>query len=77
MINIVDPEDLEDDEEYDDICEDIKTECQKFGTVLSMEVPRPQKDVEDVPIRTTSKDDRKLPRTSSGRIRWKPERLNL
>ena len=36
-----------------------------------------EKDVEDVPIRTTSKDDRKLPRTSSGRIRWKPERLNL
>ena len=36
-----------------------------------------EKEVEDVPIRTTSNDDRKLPRTSSGRIRWKPIRLDL
>ena len=36
-----------------------------------------EKDVEDVPIKTTSKDDRKIPLTSTGRLRWKPERLNL
>ena len=30
-----------DDEEYEDIMDDIKTECEKFGTVLSIEIPRP------------------------------------
>lgn len=38
---MVTPEDLQDDEEYDDIVDDIKTECVKFGKVNSITVPRP------------------------------------
>lgn len=49
MINILDPKDLEDDEEYEDICEDIRLECEKFGSINSIEVPRPQQNVDDVP----------------------------
>ena len=37
--------DIEDDEIYNEIKEDIKTECEKYGTVLDVFMPR--KDVED------------------------------
>jgi len=47
--NLVEPEELVDDEEYEDIFDDIKQECDKFGHILSMELPRPQPGVEDVP----------------------------
>jgi len=39
--NMVTPEDLVDNEDYDDICEDIREECQKFGKVIDVKVPRP------------------------------------
>lgn len=39
--NMVTSEELQDDEEYDDIVDDIKHECIKFGTVISITVPRP------------------------------------
>lgn len=41
-------EELKDEEEYEDICEDIKEECGKYGSVRSLEIPRPIDGV-DVP----------------------------
>ncbi|KAJ8319436.1 hypothetical protein KUTeg_004527 [Tegillarca granosa] len=48
LMNMVMPEELEDEEEYEDILEDVKEECGKYGVVRSIEVPRPIKGV-DVP----------------------------
>ncbi|KAG0330001.1 U2 small nuclear RNA auxiliary factor 2 [Podila humilis] len=41
LLNMVSPEELEDDQEYEDILEDIKEECSKFGQVLDVKIPRP------------------------------------
>jgi len=41
LMNMVTEEELRDDEEYEEILEDIKDECSKYGTVRSMEIPRP------------------------------------
>ena len=41
MLNMVTPEEVIDDNEYEDILEDIKEECSKYGTVLEVKVPRP------------------------------------
>jgi len=38
--NIVSPDDLKSDAGYADICADIRLEAEKFGPVLSLEVPR-------------------------------------
>jgi len=46
LMNMVMPEDLEDEEEYEDILEDVKEECGKYGRVRSLEIPRPIKGVE-------------------------------
>lgn len=46
LMNMVMPDELIDDEEYDDILEDIRNECSKYGTVRSMEIPRPIEGVE-------------------------------
>ncbi|XP_076443173.1 splicing factor U2AF 50 kDa subunit-like [Babylonia areolata] len=46
LMNMVQPEELEDEEEYEDILEDVKEECSKYGVVRSLEVPRPIKGVE-------------------------------
>ena len=46
LMNMVTPEELVDDEEYEDILEDIQTECSKYGQVRSIEVPRPIDGVE-------------------------------
>ncbi|XP_076339937.1 splicing factor U2AF 50 kDa subunit-like isoform X2 [Tachypleus tridentatus] len=48
LMNMVLPEELEDDEEYEDILEDIREECNKYGVVKSIEIPRPIEGV-DVP----------------------------
>jgi splicing factor U2AF subunit len=32
---------LEIDEEYNEILEDVKEECDKYGTVISLKIPRP------------------------------------
>ncbi|GIY49471.1 splicing factor U2AF 50 kDa subunit [Caerostris extrusa] len=48
LMNMVVPEELMDEEEYEDILEDIKEECTKYGTVKSVEIPRPIEGV-DVP----------------------------
>jgi len=39
--NMVMIDDLNDDDEYEEIMEDVKEECSKFGTVLSVQIPRP------------------------------------
>ncbi|KAI7903519.1 uncharacterized protein BX663DRAFT_506732 [Cokeromyces recurvatus] len=46
LMNMVTPEELEDDEEYQDIWEDIAEECSKFGTIIDMKIPRPVKDTQ-------------------------------
>lgn len=49
LLNMVTPDELKDDEEYEDILEDIKEECNRYGVVRSLEIPRPLDGVEDVP----------------------------
>ena len=44
FINCLTPEDLMDDEEYEDILRDFREECMKYGTVLNIEIPRPDKE---------------------------------
>lgn len=39
--NLVNPEEIVNDQEYQDVCVDIRLEAEKFGTVISIEVPRP------------------------------------
>jgi len=46
LMNMVTPEELIEDEEYEDILEDIQTECSKYGIVKSIELPRPIEGVE-------------------------------
>lgn len=48
LLNMVTPEELMEEEEYEDILEDIKEECNKYGVVRSVEIPRPIEGV-DVP----------------------------
>ncbi|KAH3861347.1 splicing factor U2AF 50 kDa subunit-like isoform X2 [Dreissena polymorpha] len=48
LMNMVTPDDLEDEEEYEDILEDVREECSKYGIVKSLEIPRPIKGI-DVP----------------------------
>lgn len=48
LLNMVTNDELKDEEEYEDICEDIKEECSKYGVVRSLEIPRPIDGV-DVP----------------------------
>lgn len=46
LLNMVDPGELADEEEYEDILEDIREECGKYGEVRSLEIPRPVPGVE-------------------------------
>ncbi|KAI6234942.1 Splicing factor U2AF subunit [Aphelenchoides fujianensis] len=41
LLNMITEDDLRDDVEFEDIKEDIKDECSKYGTVISLEIPRP------------------------------------
>ncbi|KAG0366337.1 U2 small nuclear RNA auxiliary factor 2 [Gamsiella multidivaricata] len=41
LLNMVTAEELEDDQEYEDILDDIREECGKFGQVLEVKIPRP------------------------------------
>ncbi|KAG8923430.1 hypothetical protein FRC01_012766 [Tulasnella sp. 417] len=43
MLNMVTPEDLTDDSEYDEILEDIRAECGNYGDVDGLVIPRPPK----------------------------------
>uniref|UniRef100_A0AAR2J4N8 RRM domain-containing protein n=1 Tax=Pygocentrus nattereri TaxID=42514 RepID=A0AAR2J4N8_PYGNA len=46
LLNMVMPEELLDDEDYEEILEDIREECCKYGSVRSIEIPRPIDGVE-------------------------------
>ncbi|XP_064627031.1 splicing factor U2AF 50 kDa subunit-like [Lineus longissimus] len=46
LLNMVTPEDLVDDEEYEDIVDDVREECGKYGAVVDLEIPRPIAGVE-------------------------------
>nr|XP_057904497.1 splicing factor U2AF 65 kDa subunit-like isoform X2 [Doryrhamphus excisus]XP_057904499.1 splicing factor U2AF 65 kDa subunit-like isoform X2 [Doryrhamphus excisus] len=46
LLNMVMPEELLDDDAYDEILDDIREECCKHGAVRSMEIPRPVHGVE-------------------------------
>ncbi|XP_068194012.1 splicing factor U2AF 65 kDa subunit-like isoform X2 [Antennarius striatus] len=48
LLNMVMPDELVDDDDYEEILEDIREECCKYGSVRSMEIPRPLDGV-DVP----------------------------
>lgn len=48
LLNMVTPDELRDEEEYEDILDDIREECGKYGVVRSLEIPRPIEGV-DVP----------------------------
>ncbi|KAL7936191.1 hypothetical protein V8C35DRAFT_297095 [Trichoderma chlorosporum] len=41
LLNMVTPEELLDNDDYDEICEDVQDECGKFGKVVELKVPRP------------------------------------
>uniref|UniRef100_T1J6A3 Splicing factor U2AF subunit n=1 Tax=Strigamia maritima TaxID=126957 RepID=T1J6A3_STRMM len=41
LLNLVVADELKDDDEYEDILEDIRDECSKYGVVCSLEIPRP------------------------------------
>lgn len=41
LLNMVTPEELVDNDEYREIKEDIETECAKFGSIVSVAIPRP------------------------------------
>ncbi|OAP58230.1 hypothetical protein AYL99_07320 [Fonsecaea erecta] len=41
LLNMVTPEELIDNDDYEEICEDVMEECQKYGKILAMKIPRP------------------------------------
>ncbi|KAL8784215.1 MAG: hypothetical protein Q9213_004107 [Squamulea squamosa] len=41
LLNMVTAEELIDNEDYNEICEDVKEECEKYGEILDMKIPRP------------------------------------
>jgi len=43
--NMVTLEELNSEEDYDDIMEDVRDECGTYGTVISVKIPRPDPDV--------------------------------
>lgn len=48
LLNMVAEDELTDDDEYEEILDDVKEECNKYGAVKSIEIPRPISGV-DVP----------------------------
>jgi len=48
LMNMITTDELREEEEYEDILEDIREECNKYGAVKSIEIPRPIEGV-DVP----------------------------
>ncbi|XP_068671737.1 splicing factor U2AF 50 kDa subunit-like isoform X1 [Montipora capricornis] len=64
LMNMVETDELMDDEEYEEIYEDVRTECSKYGKVVSLEIPRPVEDFEPpgcgkIYIEFSSPDDSK------------------
>ncbi|XP_006823727.1 splicing factor U2AF 50 kDa subunit-like [Saccoglossus kowalevskii] len=46
LMNMVTPDELQDEEEYEEILDDVRQECGKYGQVRSLEIPRPIEGVE-------------------------------
>jgi len=46
LMNMIQTEELADDEEYEEITDDIREECSKYGSLRSLEIPRPIPGVE-------------------------------
>lgn len=44
LIDAVTPEELANDDDYEDILEDMKEECGKYGNVVAVHIPRPSAD---------------------------------
>ena len=42
LSNMVSIKELKDDEEYEELLEDVKDECSKYGQVKSVVAPRPE-----------------------------------
>ncbi|KAL2504289.1 Splicing factor U2af large subunit A [Abeliophyllum distichum] len=49
LTEVVTPDELRDDEDYEDIVEDMRTECGKFGTLTNVFIPRPNPNGEPTP----------------------------
>ena len=47
--NMVNLKDLQDEDEYDDLMEDVREECKIYGKVLDVKIPRPETPGEIVP----------------------------
>jgi len=44
LMNMVSAEELQSDEDYDEIFDDIREECSKYGRIRSLQIPRPNRD---------------------------------
>ncbi|CAK8575246.1 unnamed protein product [Lathyrus sativus] len=44
LTNAVSPDELKEDEDFEEIIEDMRQECSKFGTLVNVVIPRPQPD---------------------------------
>ncbi|KAL1558899.1 splicing factor U2af large subunit B-like isoform X1 [Salvia divinorum] len=49
LTNVVTPDELNNDDDYEDILEDMRTECGKFGTLVNLIIPRPVPGAENAP----------------------------
>ncbi|KAG5546929.1 hypothetical protein RHGRI_012838 [Rhododendron griersonianum] len=49
LTQVVNVDELKDDEDYEDIIEDMRTECGKFGTLANVVIPRPNPNGEPTP----------------------------
>ncbi|EDO48329.1 predicted protein [Nematostella vectensis] len=49
LMNMVTPDELGDDEEFEEIYDDVREECSKYGRVKSMEIPRPMEGLMEPP----------------------------
>ncbi|KAI9229489.1 MAG: U2 small nuclear ribo protein auxiliary factor 50 [Piptocephalis tieghemiana] len=43
LLNLISPDDLQDDREVEEVKEDVRSECSKYGTVQEVRIPRPHK----------------------------------
>ncbi|KAK8124941.1 U2 snRNP auxilliary factor [Apiospora kogelbergensis] len=41
LLNMVTAEELMDNDDYEEICEDVRDECGKFGNIIALKIPRP------------------------------------
>ena len=51
LLNMVTDDDLSSEEDYQELIAEVREECAKFGSLLSIKIPRPQDNVEPSAIR--------------------------